>query len=532
MTTFLANQSTLKDLSTKFDGKTPVRIHFLDNSSKVFLVEAASTSVKDVIQLCLDKFGVLDAAVVLPYFGLFESKNGGSIDGCLSMESTLQEVLQRWVDEGVDKAAKFLFMIRLFMPCLWGLENRDEVAFRTDRAKSLLSTEAYLEEARLVDVNVLHLQFVQAVYNVITGRIPTKQDQALDLAAIHFLFKFGGYNAESHRAGFLGNRIVEFIPVKHLRSGLGGVSVEEWESRLLTRVQAFHSAAANEKVGNNGGSDQTDEGGSEKEVKATTTVSSLTYFRNKTTGEAVSPQRRYMEEIYAMVPVYGCTFFRCTQHATRVFPEVVYVGLHHHGVGVFDRTKQRLVRMFHIEEIFRWGFKPGSMFYFEISAESDLGTGSLDFETTEGKTMSDLLTDYAMAFLKEREREDDRAARMNSGQHIFAPAGSGAGNGGYSTVYPDSPSSSSYMQQPPLPPNSPPSPGMEKASGRGDEEEKSRQSDAAATRLQAAFRGFSLRNEWAREDAAILIQAVFRGYRGRITLSRMIENLLQAGELG
>lgn len=34
----------------------------------------------------------------------------------------------------------------------------------------------------------------------------------------------------------------------------------------------------------------------------------------------------------------------------------------------------------------------------------------LEFETAEGKVISDLLTDYAMAFLKEKEREEQRMA--------------------------------------------------------------------------------------------------------------------------
>ena len=37
---------------------------------------------------------VLEATVVLPYFSLFESRNGGTVDGCLAMEALLQDVLQ------------------------------------------------------------------------------------------------------------------------------------------------------------------------------------------------------------------------------------------------------------------------------------------------------------------------------------------------------------------------------------------------------------------------------------------------------
>lgn len=34
----------------------------------------------------------------------------------------------------------------------------------------------------------------------------------------------------------------------------------------------------------------------------------------------------------------------------------------------------------------------------------------MEFETLEGKVISDLLTDYALAFLKEKEAEEERAA--------------------------------------------------------------------------------------------------------------------------
>jgi hypothetical protein len=39
------------------------------------------------------------------------------------------------------------------------------------------------------------------------------------------------------------------------------------------------------------------------------------------------------------------------------------------------------------------------MFYFDIKAAADLG-GTLEFETSQATKISDLLTDYALAFLK------------------------------------------------------------------------------------------------------------------------------------
>lgn len=378
-----------------------MRIHFLDNSSKVFLAER-NTTVKDIILQCLQKCGVAEPTVILPYFGLFESKNGGSIDGSFDMEAIISDILRGWDESGISQTAKFLFMIRLYMPCLWGLQHKDVVAFRLNKPKSVLSLETYFDEAEVVDVNCLHLQFIQAVYHVITGRYPTTPEQALELGAVHFIFKFGEFKPDTHRVGFLGNRIVEFVPIKHLRSG---AALTEWEGNLLTRVQAIANAASR-GAGSDGDDDEAGNGSNGHHGEK------LAYFRR---GEkVVSPQRKYMELVYAMDPVYGCSFFRCTQHCSRALPDTVQLGVHHHGLSLFDKAK-KLVRMFHIEDIYRWGFKPNQMFYFEISEENDLGTGSLEFETVEGKVISDLLTDYAMAFLKEREREDDRHEQMKAG---------------------------------------------------------------------------------------------------------------------
>ncbi len=214
-----------------------MRIHFLDNSSKLFLI-GPTVTVKDVLRMCLEKYNIGEIEFNLPYYGLFESKNGGSVDGSLSLEAIVSEIIQSWVDQKVDQTAKFLFMIRLHMPSISGVDFKDVVANRLHKTKLTLTTEAYLNEAKTTDANALHLQFIQAVYNVITGRYPTTIDEALDLGAIHFLFKFNEFKPASHKVGFLANRIVEFIPIKHLKSGSSG-TIADWEGRLFDRVQTY-----------------------------------------------------------------------------------------------------------------------------------------------------------------------------------------------------------------------------------------------------------------------------------------------------
>lgn len=182
----------------------------------------------DIVKIMLHKFDIANVDEISPYFALSESLNGSSIDRALDADDKVAQVVNSWTDEN----AKLVFMIRLFMPCLTGLQFRDVVAAEAGKPQEMLSLEAYLELAQVIDPNCIHLQYLQAVYHVVTGQYPTTQDQALYLGALHFFFKFGEYVPNKHKLGFLGNRIVEFIPFKLLKKK----PLDEWEQLLFSTV--------------------------------------------------------------------------------------------------------------------------------------------------------------------------------------------------------------------------------------------------------------------------------------------------------
>lgn len=522
----LASQGALKSLTGKMEGRTPgqtnnslcnfatqlqisvsisasnfffgfvVRIHFLDNSSKIFLA-SEDTTAKDIVLMVLEKYDVQDAERTSVYFSLFESKNGNTIDEAISLEAKVVECIDGWAKSGVDKTAKFLFMIRLYMPSVWGLQYRDLVAAEHGLSnKASLATEDYIKAARTVDGNCLTLQFIQAVYHIITGRYPTTVEQALELGALHFLQKFGSFRPDNHKPGFLGNRIVEFIPTKHLKAKPSKqetvLTVKQWEAKLLEKVESIATGVSSHAQHDSKESDNYHEDGTASSFGA----------------ECVQVERKYMDIVYLM-DCYGSSLFRCTQKCTRLLPDNIFVGICHQGVKIFDKQRQ-FVSEFRIEDIFRWGYKPAVMFYFEINGEEHklAPTGeshedgvlpnSLDFETNEGKVISDLLTDYAMAFLRERSAEDERAnmrTTILSNQITTNIPGVQAGV--------------------PSPKN----------------KELTLKLAQSATKIQSVFRGFSLRSEWAKEDSAILIQSIVRSYLARIRLSKMIEQMIKSGEL-
>lgn len=134
-------------------------------------------------------------------------------------------------------------MIRLFAPSILGLELPDSVANRLGydydphyrlrfhhhnplnylhqtNPTAELTLDDYLIHAKEdldLDDGLLHLQFIQGVYNVITGRYPCSLETALVLGGLHFARKFGKFCSQTHHVGFLSSRILEFIPAKLLK---------------------------------------------------------------------------------------------------------------------------------------------------------------------------------------------------------------------------------------------------------------------------------------------------------------------------
>ena len=273
------------------------------------------------------------------------------------------------------------------------------------------------------DPKIINLLFIQAVYSVITGAYPTTEKDAVQLAAWQFQAKFGSHNPATHKTGFLTNSIVEYVPGPHMaktRSPAAAAAV--WEPLI------FH-----------------------KHAFSTTQVPRETYLQ-------VLSKRDY----------YGAVLFAVKQRYDRSLPRKLFLGISRRGIVLLrvptrppEEDMETLAR-FALADIYRWAYKPGVNFYFEIKADDGGGFGSLGgdagnpvytFDTAEGKHMSDMLTDYAMALLREmglnpdgskRERPRDRAAAA-AAEAMAAQAAAAAAAAAAATV-----------SAPPPPPPPPP----------------------------------------------------------------------------
>lgn len=139
------------------------------------------------------------------------------------------------------------------------------------------------------------------------------------------------------------------------------------------------------------------------------------------------------------------------------------------------------------------------MFYFEPAEKK---FGMLKFQTNKGEQIAKLIGDYARAFVYEKEKEDNRFILLND----------------------------EIKQEKELSNLSSSEKKKKHVSFQLKQKPKKPIDNIGIIRLQALYRGYSVRNEWhnvIREEAVIRIQASVRGFITRNHVNIMIEQMLE-----
>jgi len=342
-------QATLLGISDKFNGRTPVRVYFLDNSSKLFLLEPSVTVRAFCLQI-MSKIGVLEANVAscVSCMALMESRDGISIHGMLQPEDNVVEVIVKQCsaktstaalvdDQGQQQEAsayKLLFMIRLFTPSLI--------------QKALVEGDEAL----------LHIHYLQAVFSVLTGLYQLDEQQALALGALHFQYKFGPFSTERHETGFLDARVCEFIPITLLKKQ---PDFSFWEAGLLRVLESTSSAG-------------------QAEVS---------------TGDpqsAFATQRAYLDVI-SKHSEYGSTLFHIRDASPKVF-----VAISHSSVKILNKKRQVLHSLaLNVDICDHCSFTKEEARFIVDAANSndDKKSLSLVYATRDAQIMEGLVRSYA-----------------------------------------------------------------------------------------------------------------------------------------
>jgi hypothetical protein len=262
--------------------------------------------------------------------------------------------------------------------------------YGNDDAKFICQCKLYTDGMiNTKDPKMVQLLFIQAVYHVISGHYPSSDRDAVALAALQFQARFGQHNPASHKPGFLTATLVEYLPGFHIETG--GKTAQQWEDLI------FHKHA----------------------------------FSTSTT-----PREAYLGML-SKRDYYGAALFVAKQRFEKAFPKRLYIAIGRRGVLLVrmpeqadDEEGMETLQSYPLADIYRWAYKPGVNFYFEIKGEDGDENSVYTFETPEGKHMSDLLTDYALALLREmglnpdgtkRVRVKPAAGKGSSGPPVAAP---------------------------------------------------------------------------------------------------------------
>ena len=309
-------------VATGHEGDAVLKIYFLDNSSKMLMVDPG-VSAGEVCEMIAGRLNFADGGEnASRYFALFES-----VDGAIPRRALGKSEVVLNVQHG---CAKIIYMMKLFMPTALEMVETDPI--------------------------MLHLQYMQALHSVITGthfynEIPT----LVKLAALDVQEKYGPHNPSVHQVGFLTQRLHELIP----SSVFDKKEKLDWEEYIFKEHQ------------------------------------SLLKRRD------LNPRLEYVK-IAQSWECNGCFFYEVQQSSFKAHPKRVLLGINTNGIYLLDPKDRTVLEVYKLSEVYRWGFKPGSNFYFEIKGSGQSVKGPIfEFGTTQGNRMSEMLTDYANALLHE-----------------------------------------------------------------------------------------------------------------------------------
>lgn len=99
-------------------------------------------------------------------------------------------------------------------------------------------------------------------------------------------------------------------------------------------------------------------------------------FRKHADLETTTPMEDYIAFLSSR-DYYGCTFFGVKQKFNRKFPKTLLLGVNARGVillkpaDLVETFEMEALAVHPLSDIYRWAYKPGVNFYFEMKPESE-----------------------------------------------------------------------------------------------------------------------------------------------------------------
>lgn len=340
-----------------------------------------------------------------------------------------------------------------------------------DVPRFVYQVKLYMETIKqTTDSKIQYMLYIQGVYSIMTGIYPTTEDEAIALATLQMQAKFGSHRPDVHKPPYLQQQLRGMVPAPLFPKR----TPQDWETLILSRHAMLNADAQ------------------------------------------ARPMPLYCAFL-APRDYYGCAFFTVKQKFSGVLPQILIIGASCAGLCLLDRATKNTFEKYSLAQIYRWGFKPGLTFYFQVKTATG-GKGPLfEFETIQGHFLSDLLTDYANMILVELgiKPAPGQSAIAATGPAASTPSASSSSSssGGNSTAPTSAAGGATEGAGQVATPAAP-------AATSGSVTRM--QPHDAALMLQAAFRGNRVRRQLKRHYAAVRIQSIARGYLARGKFDKML----------
>jgi len=287
-------------------------------------------------------------------------KKKGPFERLLDPNQKIVEILQIWSNEessspvggGLVNLPNSGSSVSLSLP---NLLNPEKPPVKREPPCFIFRKTCFFRNESLDDPVARNLTYIQVLHYIVESIYPCSIDEAVTLAGIQFHVIYGDHKDETHSAGFIEDKIKEYIPKNLLKEK----KPKEWEALILKAHQKYR----------------------------TTSDSELAYIN-------------YVKQ----VSYYGTEYFICKNTLNKKLPERVILGINAEGIQLMKK-EQEIVFTSPWADLVSWIGTDRNLFYFEIIGRDQHPNTKYTFETTQGKTISQLTGLYVDAALTQTFKE-------------------------------------------------------------------------------------------------------------------------------
>jgi len=300
--------------------------------------------VQDVLDMMCQSFNL----TVTSPFGLYEMETVG-LEHLLDNKDLILDVLASWENVPLEEQSSKDDKNKKYAVKKEVKKKKEEPKWSgfLFKPKLMIKTSS---DTLMTDMEAVHLTYLQAVSDVVTGRYPSTDKDVTVLAALQLQATFGDYNGSLHQSGWLAPKLKDFLPLAYIqKKGKNDSKLEkDYEANILGKWQ---------KV------------------------------KGFTIQEAKLNYLDYVQEWQ----FYGSTFWTVEQRQFKDYPSPLTLGINSEGVLLMHPDKRNVLEVYSFTDIVTWGHADEK---FIVVVGNIVQQRKLIFKTTHGKAMNQLIHDY------------------------------------------------------------------------------------------------------------------------------------------